>query len=644
MKKTWSLIVACLATVAWAMLLVGCGAPSPSAEDESGILLSYVETPSSAYTVDIRVRDTESFLLSVPTREGYTFAGLYDASVGGVKVVDENGRFTFSPTHDVKLWAQWIPDAYTIVFDAAEGTVVGASERTVLYDSVLTSFPVPTRDGYDFVGWRSGAALVCGADGLPSSECSRFNFMLYTPDADGRVQLQAQWTRRMLTVVFDYADGVRTPDTLTVEYGHTLPLASLPRPVENGRAVRAWSYTQNGLSPVTADIVAMREDVTLYAVWDGYVSVDFVVSKDVTETERIFEHEPYTVPTPKRDGYRFLGWYTTEDGSGVPVDRMDYATAQPTYYAKWELITYTVSYDANGATLGATAETLLRSAENGQALTPNGFTHPSFIFDSWNTAPDGSGVRLLDRQTVGFIPGAEDGHVTLYAQWRTKKFTVHLDYRNPSKHTVVEMTDCAVTSTEVYYGQSYALPTPACQYFTFLGWEIGGLVCSAEDLWTLDVGADGSSITVYAVWKREVDLSKPLTFERVPEEPIRITDENDRQNAYRIATGLDRNMLMAYGYTGYVLTVTVEITEIEDGYQHVIIRNPNNESEALKDFVIEHGPGRKDTSTYEHTVSAVLPVNQMDYYGGIRIHFSAHGNGADDWLLGKTTYTLTFNP
>lgn len=641
MKKAWSILGALLVLLSCAVLLSGCGAPSPSGGGD-GFLLSYVQTPTSTHTVDIRVLDAATFRLSVPTREGYTFEGLYDASVGGVQVVDAQGYLTLSPTRDMKLWAQWTPNRYTIVFDPAEGELTGTAERTVPYDSALAAFPVPTREGYDFIGWRSGTELVCGADGVPTSERSRFNFMLYTMGEDGQVHLEAEWARRRLTVVLDYADGVRDPDTLTVDYGDTLALSSLPMTAEGGYAIRMWSYTRNGTQPVSADIVGLTDDLTLYAVWDRYASVQFVVTKDEIKGERIFASEPYDVPVPTREGYRFLGWYTSQTYDGTPVDRMDYTTAQPTYYAKWELITYTVSYDANGATLGATVEDLLRSVENVQRLVPNGFTHLEYVFDSWNTAPDGSGVRLTDQQAVGFIHGAEDGHVTLYAQWRTKRFTVHLDYRNPSKHTAVEMTDCSVTSAEVYYGKPYSLPIPACQYFTFLGWEIGGLVCAAEDLWTLDLGADGSEITVYGVWKRDVDLSKPLTFERVPEEPIRITDESDRQNAYLVTSGLERNMLMAYGYTGYVLTVTVEISEIDDGYQHVIIRNPNSESEALCDFVIEHGPGRKDGATYEHTVSAALPVNQMNYYGGIRIHFSAHGNGSDDWLLGKTTYTFTF--
>lgn len=86
--------------------------------------------------------------LPIPTKTGYTFDGWY-----------ENPDFTGNPVADVPadstgeltFYAKWTANTYTVIFDANGGSVDPTSAVTVA--GKLTSLPIPTYDGYNFLGW-----------------------------------------------------------------------------------------------------------------------------------------------------------------------------------------------------------------------------------------------------------------------------------------------------------------------------------------------------------------------------------------------------------------------------------------------------------------------------------------------------------
>jgi uncharacterized repeat protein (TIGR02543 family) len=118
-----------------------------------------------------------------------------------------------------------------------------------------------------------------------------------------------------------------------------------------------------------------------------------------------------------RDGFTFAGWNTETDGTGTDyAEGATYSTdADVTLYAEWEVATYTVTYNANGADSGSvptdqtkTHGTDLTVASNSGSLDVNGYQ----AFAGWNTEPDGSGTSYVEGGTY-----TEDSDLTLYAQW-----------------------------------------------------------------------------------------------------------------------------------------------------------------------------------------------------------------------------------
>ena len=92
--------------------------------------------------------------LPTPNRSGYTFIGWYTERNGGTQVTSE----TIMESNNVTLYAHWSLNVYTIVFNANGGTV-SSSNKSVLYGSSYGQLPIPSRNGYTFLGWFTGSGI-----------------------------------------------------------------------------------------------------------------------------------------------------------------------------------------------------------------------------------------------------------------------------------------------------------------------------------------------------------------------------------------------------------------------------------------------------------------------------------------------------
>ena len=102
------------------------------------------------------VEDGEAYgTLPVPTRTGYTFDGWYTDADAGSKV-----EATTAVTSTHTIYARWtiIPVVkYTITYDANGGDAITPATKEVADGEAYGILPVPTRTGYNFVGWYTDA-------------------------------------------------------------------------------------------------------------------------------------------------------------------------------------------------------------------------------------------------------------------------------------------------------------------------------------------------------------------------------------------------------------------------------------------------------------------------------------------------------
>lgn len=88
-----------------------------------------------------------------PTLKGYTFVGWY------LDGEEEPFDFGTTITSDITLKAKWTQNTYTVTFDPNGGNELAEADKTkvVKIGEAYGELPVPTRTGYDFLGWFTAA-------------------------------------------------------------------------------------------------------------------------------------------------------------------------------------------------------------------------------------------------------------------------------------------------------------------------------------------------------------------------------------------------------------------------------------------------------------------------------------------------------
>ncbi len=121
----------------------------------------------------------------------------------------------------------------------------------------------------------------------------------------------------------------------------------------------APTYTATGLTEgshcsVCGEVFKAQEIIPVCDPDYGQITYNNLKGDLVIATEymQYAKHEGMELPTPSVDGYNFLGWYV--NGSGDPIKRIEADTNTSSVapktidlYAKWELITYHISYEAH---------------------------------------------------------------------------------------------------------------------------------------------------------------------------------------------------------------------------------------------------------------------------------------------------------
>ena len=483
-RKIW---IACLLLLLLLTLplLVACGGDSDYDDDEySGIEITYYITedgePHTLY-----VYEGDNYLASLPKRDGYTFLGLYDSPTGGTMLVDEKGEFIISVTGPLTMYARWEAKSYKLVLTAEDGITIpeGEEERTLVYDSAITTLPVLEKEGHDFLGWENANGDRISDGGAVLEKCTAFNLENYCMNKEGVATLTAVFAIKQMTVTFDFNNNgdVRT---VTIPWGTELTADSFPDGDDGERRIYAW---MNGTDKAEPGMV-IKENITLYAVWKHYHTATLYDQNDKKHIVYVYEGEVFDLLNYDGivyPGHEAEGWYTNKQFTGNPVDTLTYGNVGGPYYANWVVATYTLIFDAVSA--GDSYDPIvyqMGETHNLPILTRYGYT-----FDGWCLKQDCSDEPITSISKIFW------GSYTLYAKFTPDKVTVSL---NPNKGKV------SATAVNVYYQQSYELPVPKREGGTFLGWFDGKDANATR--YTDDQGKSVRNydslegITLYAKW------------------------------------------------------------------------------------------------------------------------------------------------
>ena len=390
---------------------------------------------------DYYLSDTE---FELPTEEnlnkaGYKFLGWKDKNTDEVV-----GKIPTSATGIKNVAAQWAEE-YTVSFNANGGTETSET-RTVTYGNPYGELPTLTREGYTFEGWftaQNGGTQVTAVTTVTTAA----DHMLY-----------AHWTANEYTVTFNANGGTVTPAEQTVTYGSTY--GELPTLTREGYTFAGWFTEKDVGTQVTAvTTVTTAADHMLYAHWTANThTVKFDANEGtVTSAEQTVTYGSHygELPTPTREGYTFVGWFTKKDGgTQVTKETVVKTVADHTLYARWTKNSYEVKFDANGGAVTPETMTVTYGDVYGELPTP---TREGYTFAGWFTEKEyGTQVTAVTKVTTA-------GKHTLYAHWTQNIYDVRFD-ANGGKE--------AYESEKVFHGDAYGKfpPDPTRIGYKFAGW------------------------------------------------------------------------------------------------------------------------------------------------------------------------------
>ena len=354
--------------------------------------------------------------------------------------------------------------------------VTATSGALIDLHSTCSGLGTPTKEGYKFLGWYTvrakGDAIYDGStvvnSGMPS----------FDDTLDRDVDIYAHWDPISYTVRYNGngSTGGSTGNSVHIyDEAKNLTANGFNRKFDvnldycNGRETETLTATSSFLGWATSEngnkVYEDKQSVKNLTAEDGKI-IDLYAKWADSSVE---------LPTPTRTGYTFDGWYTSD---GTKVSQTFTPTAPTKLTAHWTPITYTVSYNGNGATSGETASSS-HTYDVAKALTANGFKREFTVtfdynysgstattatataaFNGWAKTETGA-VEYSDGASVTNLSSTDGDTVILYAIW----------------------TDVAVK-----------FPTPTREGYDFSGWynEVGQKV--------EETTAISEDITLHAQW------------------------------------------------------------------------------------------------------------------------------------------------
>jgi len=482
-------------------------------------------------TTTVNVVFGKSYTLPTPTLSGYTFKGWYN---GSTQVTSG----TWYIASNITLTAKWGETEYSINYNLDGGTNNKNNPSSYTTTQSVTLL-APTKKGHTFIGWKASGETT--AVYSPTISKGSTENKTYT----------AVWSANTYTITFDANGGTCGKTTETVTYGQYYKPQTATR---TGYSFNNWHYdTGKGYSEEYCnDYFTIDHDVTLVAWWNAN---NYTITYDVnggtlsSTTQSVAYDSSYTLRTPTRTGYTFLGWY---NGNTKAEGGTWKRTSGLTLKAKWQANTYKVTFAANGGNCDTTSLT----ATYDSSLTLPTPTRTGYTFSGWydgstryytGTWKTANAITLTAKWTARtdipyvvnhYQENIYDSGYTLYASQDltgTADSTIkpatntYTGFTSPSKQTVTVNPDGSrvvnyyytrnsysitfvtnggnsITKITQKYQSSLSVPDAVREDYTFGGWFTNATLTSS---YSKPTTMPSTSRTLYAYWAEE---NKPGDF------------------------------------------------------------------------------------------------------------------------------------
>ena len=290
-----------------------------------------------------------------PTKPGHTFNGWYTDSA-----LTQAWNFDDWVTGELRLYAGWTVNQYTITFDTNGGSEIAPITQD--YGTEITAPDNPTRKGYTFKGWDKEIPKTMPAE---------------------NITVKAQWEINQYTITFDTNGGSEIAP-ITQDYG--TEITAPDNPTRKGYTFKGWDKEIPETMPA--------ENITVKAQWEinqYTITFDTNGGSEIAPITQDYGTEITAPDNPTRKGYTFKGW-DKEIPETMPAENM-------TVKAQWEINQYTIAFDTNGG-----SEIAPITQDYGTEITaPDNPTRKGYTFKGW------------DKEIPKTMPAE---NITITARWR----------------------------------------------------------------------------------------------------------------------------------------------------------------------------------------------------------------------------------
>jgi uncharacterized repeat protein (TIGR02543 family) len=430
------------------------------------------------------------------SKTGYSFAGWSDGTstyAGGATwtVPASDSNFT--------LTALWNTQTFTYSYDSnGGGTAPSGGTKTYGESLVLAASTGLSKTGFTFAGWNDGATTSNAGTSVSITTNKIF---------------VAQWTAQSYTISY----SGNTPTSGSVTSGSFIA-GGVPYAIaangftKDGYTFAGWKDASNNSYTVGAGystaanlaLIAQWTPSSYIVTYNGNGSTGGSAPSSGTLTTGTTFNASSNSGSLVKAGYDFAGWNTSADGTGtnIAVGGVVATTSNVTLYAKWSIISPSITFNKGSATATLSVFPSNTSAQYGSLYTlpavdlSTVIGSTNYIFSGWF---DGVATyNTGDAYRIG------TNNVIFTAQW-VALFDVTYIYANGTTADTKD-SECITSSLCTNNQQITTTAAPSRSGFTFTHWiDQSGTTVAGNAAYTV---SDGHYV-LRAVW---ASVPRTLSF------------------------------------------------------------------------------------------------------------------------------------
>ena len=324
---------------------------------------------------------------------------------------------------------------------------------------------------------------------------------------------------------------------------------TLPTPERQYFAFKGWYTAAEGGTQITAEtMVNTKVNQTLYAHWEAITATILFNAEGGNvspSTKLVYIGEKVgALPTPTRDYYTFVGWYTAL-GEKFTADSVLTQAETKYIYAKWNLIPYTVSWNTGtGYTITVKRTSSPNAGASTGALNNGATVYYGDVLSVTYTAS--TGYSLGSKGSTSITVSGNVTSSTIYTSASLNSYTYNIVYKSSNG------TALGTSSATYKYGTTNTITAPAKSGYNTPG--------SQKIVW------DSTSAKTITFTYAPVPASNPTKSGSLCGEPVvsysaRIEYQNRTANSVQIRV-VWTSTIAAYYYNSYgqIYTATIGST------------------------------------------------------------------------------------